>query len=80
MVGKLRLLFWLGIVMLFLPFLGIPNTWKMVLAVLIGIILIVIAMLLRRNHRAMRIIVRNLEQTITEQTLSDSVSQNPHHE
>jgi hypothetical protein len=69
MIGKLRLLFWLGIVMLFLPFLGIPNTWKMILAMLIGIGLIIIALLLRKKHRALRSVIRNLEHTITESTL-----------
>ena len=64
MIGKLRLLFWLGIVMLFLPFLGIPATWKMVMAMLIGIGLIIIAILLRKNYRAMRSIIRNLEHIV----------------
>lgn len=54
MIGKLRLLFWLGIIMLFLPFFGIPNTWKMIIALLIGVTLIGIAILLRNNYRALR--------------------------
>lgn len=61
MIGKLRLLFWLGIVMLFLPFFGIPDTWKMYLAVLIGAGIIALAILLRKNYRAMRLVIKNLE-------------------
>jgi heme O synthase-like polyprenyltransferase len=66
MIGKLRLLFWLGIVMLFLPFLGIPNTWKMILAMLIGIGLIALALSLRKQHRSLRHTIRTLEHSITE--------------
>jgi|GEM_PF-1397444 len=61
MIGKLRLLFWLGIVMMFLPFFGIPNTWKTVLAILIGIVLIALSFSLREKHRLLRTIIRNLE-------------------
>jgi hypothetical protein len=41
MIAKLRLLFWLGIIMIFLSFFGIPNTWKAVIAILVGIALII---------------------------------------
>ncbi len=61
MIGKLRILFWLGIVMLFLPFFGIPDTWKMMLAMLIGIGLIALAILLRKSYRTLRITIKNLE-------------------
>lgn len=66
MIGKLRTLFWLGIVMVFLPFFGIPNTWKTAIAVLIGLALVMIAVSLRRNYRSMRSIIRNLEQHAAE--------------
>jgi hypothetical protein len=66
MIAKLRLLFWLGIVMLFLPFFGIPNTWKTILAVLIGIFLIWVSIALRRNYRTMRHTIRTLEHPTNE--------------
>jgi hypothetical protein len=69
MIGKLRLLFWLGIVMLFLPFFGIPNTWKTVLAIIIGVVIIAIALSLRKKYRSLRGIIRNLEHTIADQTI-----------
>jgi len=55
MLSKLRTLFWLGILMLVLPFIGIPNTWKMILALIIGLGLIVLAFGMRRDYRAVRI-------------------------
>lgn len=61
MIAKLRLLFWLGIVMLFLPFFGIPNAWKTILAVIIGIFLVTISIALRRNYRSLRHTIRTLE-------------------
>jgi hypothetical protein len=69
MIGKLRLLFWLGIVMLFLPFFGIPNTWKTVLAIMIGVAIIAISLSLRRHYRSQRAIIRNLEHTIADQAI-----------
>lgn len=69
MIGKLRLLFWIGIVMLFLPFLGISNIWKEVLAMIIGLILILMSMRLRKNYRAMRSIIRNLEHSIVQEAI-----------
>lgn len=80
MIGKLRLLFWMGIFMIFLPFLGIPNTWKMILAILIGIGLIIMAVTLRKRHRTLRGIIRNLEHTITETALQIPQDETLHHE
>jgi len=71
MIGKLRLLFWLGIIMLFLPFLGIPNTWKTILAVVVGIMLIALSISMRKTHRSIRSIIRNLEHTIAEHTIHE---------
>jgi uncharacterized membrane protein len=89
MIGKLRLLFWMGIVMLFLPFFGIPNTWKTILAILIGLVLILVSLSLRKRYRAMRNIIRNLEHSVAQHTmqsesqlepLSASVPEEPSHE
>jgi NADH:ubiquinone oxidoreductase subunit K len=63
MIGKIRIVFWLGVVLMFLPFFGIPNTWKTVIAILIGISLVLIAVQLRKHYRSLRIIIRNLEQS-----------------
>ncbi|HTH92991.1 MAG TPA: hypothetical protein VL576_00735 [Candidatus Paceibacterota bacterium] len=69
MIGKLRILFWLGVLMLFLPFLGIPNTWKTIIAVIIGIALIALSILLRRKYRSLRHMIRTLEHSVIEQPI-----------
>ena len=71
MIGKLRLLFWLGIIMIFLSFLGIPNTWKMIMAILIGIALIIISFSLRKKYRSLRLVIRNLERSVPEKNLHE---------
>ncbi len=78
MIGKFRVLFWLGIVMLFLPFFGIPNTWKTGIAVLVGIILIALSVLLRNSYRAMRIIIKNLEHTVINTTIGATPAEKNH--
>lgn len=55
MLSKLRTLFWLGILMLVLPFIGIPNTAKMIVALGIGVVLIVLAFAMRREYRTLRL-------------------------
>jgi hypothetical protein len=75
MIGRLRLVFWIGIVLTFLPFFGVPSTWKTVSAIVIGIGLMILSIALRKRYRALRLIIRNLERTATEQTL-----QVPHHD
>lgn len=73
MIAKLRLLFWLGIIMLFLPFFGIPNTWKTILAVLIGIVLIYISVRLRAKYRSLRHVIKNLEHVASQQTAHTTI-------
>jgi hypothetical protein len=71
MIAKLRLLFWLGIIMIFLSFFGIPNTWKAVIAILVGIALIIISLNLRKQYRSLRGIIRNLEHSVAEHTIHE---------
>ncbi|MBY0329032.1 hypothetical protein K2Q02_02995 [Patescibacteria group bacterium] len=54
MLRKLRTLFWLGILMLILPFIGIPNTIKMIIALSIGLGLIILAVGMRKEYRTLR--------------------------
>lgn len=54
MLRKLRTLFWLGILMLILPFIGIPNTIKMIVAIGIGLGLIILAVSMRKEYRTLR--------------------------
>jgi hypothetical protein len=64
MIGKISIVFWIGLGMLFLPFFGIPDSWKLILAVLIGIALIALSFTLRKNYKLMKYKLRKLEQQI----------------
>lgn len=55
MLSKLRTLFWLGIAMLCISFIGIPDMWKMTIALGIGVALIALAITLRRDYRLLRL-------------------------
>ena len=55
MLSKLRILFWLGITTLCISFIGIPDIWKMTIALGVGIALIVLATALRRDYRLLRL-------------------------
>jgi hypothetical protein len=58
MVGKLRLLFWIGIVLLFLPFFGVVDSIKKVLTVALGVLLIVLTFRLRYAYKKLRFELR----------------------
>jgi|GEM_PF-5376212 len=47
MNGKLRILLWIGIVVLFLPFFGVPNWLRITLTIGIGIVLVYLAYALK---------------------------------
>lgn len=69
MMGKIKLLFWIGLVMLFLPFLGIPNVWKTGLAIFIGLVLIVLSFSIRRGIKLLKFKLRRLEQPVVDQSI-----------
>jgi hypothetical protein len=62
MIGKLRLLFWIGIGMLFLPYLGIPDSWKAVLATMIGLGIIVLTVHIRKYYKMVRFKLRKYQE------------------
>jgi len=62
MASKLRTLFWLGILMLVLSFIGIPDTGKMILALGIGVALILLSFGIRKDYRALRNKLKHYEQ------------------
>lgn len=75
-MAKLRLLFWLGVVMLFLSFVGIPDTMKVITAIGVGACIIALAFLLRRDHRRVR--AKYVEHAPHVQPLIEDMSQNHH--
>jgi hypothetical protein len=68
MTAYLRTLFWTGIVLLFLPHLGIPNAVKVILAIAIGCMLIFLSFAIGKEHKITRLKLRRLEQPSPEQT------------
>lgn len=62
MATKLRVLFWLGMILLFLPFIGIPATWKMILTILIGLCILRYSFIIREEYKRIRTLLRQYEQ------------------
>lgn len=70
MIGNISIVFWVGFGMLFLPFFGIPDSWKLILAVLIGCALMFLSFVLRKNYKLMKYKLRKLEQQIPVETIA----------
>jgi predicted dinucleotide-binding enzyme len=62
MQRKLQILFWIGIVLLFVPFFGIPETAKTILTIVIGMILIIISFKLKHAHKELKFRLRRYEE------------------
>jgi hypothetical protein len=71
MIGNIRTICYIGIGLLFLPHLGIPNSWKFILAVAIGLVLIVISFLLKKQYKILKFKLKRLEQPVLEQTIHE---------
>ncbi len=54
MIGKLRLLLWIGIVLLFLPYLGFPDIWRTVLTIILGISIILLSFKLKYEYKKVK--------------------------
>lgn len=62
MISKLRILFWIGIFMLFVPYLGITEGLRRPLIVLMGVLIIWLALRLRKNYKEIRFKLRRFEE------------------
>ncbi|MBP6904527.1 MAG: hypothetical protein KBB91_00535 [Candidatus Pacebacteria bacterium] len=69
MLGKLRLLFWIGIVLVFVPFFGIPDTWKTVLMIGLGGTTMYTVVRLRYIYKKMKFDARQGAPTQNETTV-----------
>lgn len=63
MIGKIKVVLWVGITLLFLPYVGLPRSWKAIISVLLGTALIYISFTLKRVYKWMRFQLRRFEQT-----------------
>jgi hypothetical protein len=58
MVGKLRLLLWIGIVILFVPFFGVPDTLRTGLTIVIGIVVIYLTFRIKHAYKQLKFTLR----------------------
>ncbi len=65
MLGKLRLLFWTGIVLLLVPYIGVTEGVKTMLTIAIALIILITVFKLRRSYREMKFRLRRYEEPAT---------------
>ena len=54
MAGKLRLLVWIGIIVLFVPFFGITDWMRTVLTIIIGVVIIYLSFTLKFAYKKLK--------------------------
>lgn len=70
MIAKIRVLYWIGITMLFLPFFGIPSAWKTLGAIVIGVLLLWLTSGIRKNYKALKLKLRQNEDFVKQEAIS----------
>ena len=70
MIAKIRVVLWIGIVLLFVPFFGLPDVWKTAFIIILGIVLIYNAFSLRRAYKRLKFELRQgaISQQVTQET------------
>lgn len=51
MIGGYKMLMWIGILIIVLPFIGIPSLWKEIILFLVGMIFIAQSILMRYEEK-----------------------------
>lgn len=51
MIGGYKLLLWIGVVVIILPFLGVPSSWKEIILFLAGMILVAQSLFARHQQK-----------------------------
>ncbi len=62
MISKLRILFWIGVLTLFVPYLGITSGVRTALTILIGVLIIWLSFRIRKNYKELRFRLRRMEE------------------
>lgn len=62
MATKLKILFWAGIVLIFIPFIGVGTTIKHALTILIGALVLWIVFRMRKHYKELRFKLRKFEE------------------
>lgn len=61
MKGKLQVLLWIGIIVLFLPIFGIPDWLRTVVTIVIGLVLIYLSYTLKYAYKKLKFELRPQE-------------------
>ncbi|HVY35888.1 MAG TPA: hypothetical protein VG982_01255 [Candidatus Paceibacterota bacterium] len=62
MIAKLRFLFWIGIVTIFVPYIGITNGIRTIFTILIGVLIIYLSIKLRKGYKELRFQIKKHDQ------------------
>jgi len=65
MLAKLRILFWIGVVILFVPYLGVTSSVRTTLTIGIGALVIWLSFRIRKNYKELRFRMRRLDEAPT---------------
>ncbi len=63
MIGGYRLLLWMGIIIIVLPFIGVPSLWKEIILFLVGLILVAQSLFIRHQEKLL-LYPRNKSETV----------------
>jgi hypothetical protein len=72
MSAKLRILFWLGVITLFVPYFGITTGIRTVVTIIIGVLIIWITFRLRKQLKELRYRLKKFEEPPTTPDLNTS--------
>lgn len=77
MIGGYRLLLWMGIIIIILPFIGVPSSWKEIILFLVGIILVAQSLFIRHQEKLLLHPQNRSEKVFVENNLnSNEISHN----
>ncbi len=65
MIPKLRILFWIGVFTLCIPYLGITNGIRTAITVFVGVLIIWLTFRMRKQYKELRFKLRRLEEVPT---------------
>ncbi len=71
---KERTLFFIGIWIALLPFLGFPNAWRKILFIVTGVGVVYLAYLFRQEHNARMMILKSSSEDQTMDSFIDNIN------
>lgn len=59
---KLRILFWIGIALLFVPYIGVTSRFRTAITIFLGILVVWLSFRIRKEYKILRFRLRRLEE------------------